>query len=118
MSEREREREKGRGEVLLNVRLGAFVPFTVLRDGLFGVFRRRFLRRYFCFLRRCELAGLESASRLVLVLALTFPAAFLVFSAPTFLGMMLEVLWICSYVVGLVKKSPREGKLVFRPPRF
>lgn len=105
--------------VLLNVRLCAFVPFTVLRDGFLGVFCRRFLRCYFCFLRRCELAGLESAGRLVLMLALAFPAAFLVFSAPTFLGMMAKGKRICSYVVRVGRKRlSRDDKLVFRPPRF
>lgn len=49
MSETESERSMGDG--LLGCRLSPLVPFAVLRDGFLGVFRRRFLCGYLCFLR-------------------------------------------------------------------
>lgn len=91
-----KERERRMGDGLLGRRLRPLVPFAVLHDGFLGVFRRRFLRRYFCFLRCCGLDYL-GARRVVVggKPALAFPAAFLVFSAPTFLGMMLEEMNEC-----------------------
>jgi len=50
-----RERARRMGDGLLGRRFRALVPFAVLHDGFLGVFRRRFLRRYFCFLRCCGL---------------------------------------------------------------
>lgn len=104
------------GDGLLSRGLGALVPFAVFRYGFLGVFAGCFLRRDVGFLggggarqpfERAEEAVVRGRGRW---LALAFPAAFLVFSAPTFFGMVLEG-WsrYVPYVVRIAQKREFSG---------